>query len=105
MLIVAFIFINLFIAVILQGFEQSEMIESSMMNSEHLATFKKAWVQFDPSGEGFILAHKLHPLLRLMPTPLGYANAPPEHTQALQRYIDHCDIPLYMENKYHFFDI
>jgi hypothetical protein len=76
MLIIAFVFINLFIAVILEGFEQSEMIENSMMNTEHMNIFKKAWVKLDPLGSGFITTLELRPLLGSMPPPLGFLDAP-----------------------------
>jgi Ca2+-binding EF-hand superfamily protein len=72
MLVIAFVFINLFIAVILEGFEQSELIENSMMNNDHLTIFKKAWLKFDPLGSGFITTLELRPLLASMPPPLGF---------------------------------
>jgi hypothetical protein len=81
------------------------MIENSMMNTEHMTLFKKAWVEFDPLGTGFITTLQLRPLLSLMPPPLGYSNACPEDTEALLRFVDHVDFPIYMENKYHFFDV
>ena len=47
-LIVTFIFLNLFIAIILEGFAQSVEAENMKVSEAAAATFKSVWSEFDP---------------------------------------------------------
>ena len=47
-LIVTFIFLNLFIAIILEGFAQSVEAENMKVSEAAAATFKAVWSEFDP---------------------------------------------------------
>ena len=54
MLIVTMIFLNLFIAVILQGFQDTSEAESLTVKESTVESFREVWSEFDESGEGFI---------------------------------------------------
>jgi hypothetical protein len=46
--IVSLVFINLFIAIILQGFEQISERESMAFNLEDIEKFRIIWARYDP---------------------------------------------------------
>ena len=48
-LIVTFIFLNLFIAIILEGFAQSVEAEKMKVSEATATTFKSVWSEFDPN--------------------------------------------------------
>ena len=54
MLIVSFIFLNLFIAIILEGFSKSQQEEDIRIKEETLEEFTNVWMMFDPKATGFI---------------------------------------------------
>ena len=53
-LIVSIIFLNLFVAVILNGFTNSNEEEGFEVFKNNLANFKRVWKKFDPEATGFI---------------------------------------------------
>lgn len=53
-LMVTVIFLNLFIAVILNGFSNSNEEESFQVFKVHIEKFKKIWCTFDPQATGFV---------------------------------------------------
>jgi Ca2+-binding EF-hand superfamily protein len=105
MLVVAFIFINLFVAVILEGFAESEAIENGSLNSVHLLDFKLAWVEFDPDGTGFIKTTELRPLLATMRPPLGFKDASKDYKTNFMHKIENSNMPVYHDDKYHFYEV
>jgi hypothetical protein len=54
MVIVSFIFLNLFIAIILESFNTSQNEEGLKIGQQTLNTFCKAWSEYDKKGKGFI---------------------------------------------------
>lgn len=52
--IVGYTFLNLFIAIILEGFQNSSFDEDIRIKEDTLDQFKKAWMKYDPNGSGFI---------------------------------------------------
>ena len=54
MLMVSLIFLNLFIAIILEGFAQSEQEQSIRISRDHIELFQKLWTKYDPDATGFI---------------------------------------------------
>ena len=45
---------NLFVAVILQGFSTSTEEEILDVFRKHIEAFKKVWTKFDPTGTGYL---------------------------------------------------
>lgn len=72
LLLVSLIFLNLFIAIILQGFEEVNQKEDMFLNEDALNHFKNQWKKLDPNGRGFIPIGKLPSLLFGIGEPLGY---------------------------------
>lgn len=105
MLIITFVFINLFIAVILQAFDESEQIQESKLVGEHWEQFKEVWYNFDPEATGFLEATKLEALLCELQHPLGYKNSPINEKLKLQKYISQLSLPIFADNTYHYVEI
>jgi hypothetical protein len=59
MLIFAMIILNLFIAVILSGFDKSEREEESILKPLYINDFETAWKHFDPTASAFIHVEQL----------------------------------------------
>lgn len=47
--LVAMIFLQLFIAIILQGYEDTQTQESRLFNNDATQQFREAWADLDPS--------------------------------------------------------
>lgn len=54
MVIVSFIFLNLFIAIILESFNTSQNEEGLKIGQQTLNIFTEIWSEFDKKGRGFI---------------------------------------------------
>ena len=46
------IFLNLFIAIILEGFDETK--DNLRIDSQMIKSFKEVWAIYDPEGTGFI---------------------------------------------------
>jgi hypothetical protein len=71
-LIFSIVFLNLFIAVILEGFSESSKTEHSLIKQSSLDHFKYLWAKFDPLGAGFIQAKYFEHFLDELEYPLGF---------------------------------
>lgn len=72
---VPLIFLNLFIAIILEGFEQTSKKESSAVQDEELDKFIKVWAKYDNEGTGIIRLIEFVPFLMDLGEPLGFDRA------------------------------
>jgi hypothetical protein len=67
---VAFVMVNLFIAVVLENFSESVLLPTYMKERmQDVNVFRSAWVTFDPAGRQIISAAHFVPLLRQLPGP------------------------------------
>ena len=104
MLIVALVFLNLFVAVVLQGFAESEHIEYGRLTGQHYDEFRQAWSKFDSQGKGFLKLLDLPSLLRQIGPPCGTKGLSFEEHRKITNKIQHSGLALY-ENHYHFFEV
>jgi hypothetical protein len=92
--LVFFVLINLFVAVILESFgdltSESEGVE---VRPEHFERFAALWSQYDPEKTFYMDSCHLEPLLRKLGAPLGFPTGLPK-PQAISRIIG-LDLPLY----------
>jgi len=72
LLLVATIYIRLFIAIILQTFQQMTERDNKFMNSELSNRFREVWARFDPNATSFIRIHSYAKFLMLLGEPLGW---------------------------------
>ena len=63
-MIVTFIFLNLFIAIILEGFDDTNEAENMPVQEHDIHTFQLAWMNYDPEGKGFIKVEFLDSLVK-----------------------------------------
>jgi Voltage-dependent L-type calcium channel, IQ-associated len=73
--IVALIFLQLFIAVILQGYDDTQVQEARLFNNEMNITFREKWADFDPDATTFIDIYQLRDFLTSIGSPLGFDHA------------------------------
>lgn len=58
-----FIFLNLFIAIILEGFSSSGEDDDNRIEEDSFSSFKRIWIKYDPLGEGFINVYQFDEFL------------------------------------------
>ena len=68
-IIFALIFLNLFVAVILEGFDESSRLENANLSEFYLSGFKKEWLKFDKKAVGVIECKDLMKFLKLIKLP------------------------------------
>jgi hypothetical protein len=54
MVMVSITFMNMFIAIILEGFDEYHEEESNRVSQETINDFTKSWQEFDPLATGYI---------------------------------------------------
>jgi len=69
---VSMIFMNLFIAIILQGFTERAKSDRQLVNYDLITHFQRTWSEFDDKGEGFIRLSSLSAFLYDLGPPLGF---------------------------------
>lgn len=72
LVLVNLIFMNLFIAVILEGYEENKASENRLFKVEARNLFTRVWSEFDPEASGFIPISDLVPFLFKLGAPLGW---------------------------------
>jgi len=72
LVIVTLIFLNLFVAIILNGYFDTRDQESHSLNGEVLGVFKESWSKFDPDATGYIGVSSFADLMFDIGSPLGW---------------------------------
>ena len=87
LIVVTLIFLNLFIAIILNGYFETRDQSRKELNSDALDKFALAWSYFDPDGTGYIKVSDLPAVMFAMGEPLGwdesYRDDPEKQTEYL----------------------
>jgi hypothetical protein len=79
--IVQIIFLNLFMAIILNGYFKARDEASSELNENAFSSFQNAWAQHDPDGTGFIKVKYFKPLMVNVDPPLGWDKSVKDNLQ------------------------
>ena len=66
------IFLNLFIAIILQGYDETRDRNEKMFNSEIREHFRDTWSMYDQDATGFIYLEDFPKLMISLGEPLGW---------------------------------
>ena len=66
------VFLNLFIAIILQGFDDTNDQQNRAFNNDMAEVYIDKWANFDPNGTGFIKIYNLPLFLIDLGKPLGW---------------------------------
>eukprot|EP00753_Platysulcus_tardus_P018827 PLAT7020.31.p2 GENE.PLAT7020.31~~PLAT7020.31.p2 ORF type:complete len:315 (-),score=176.44 PLAT7020.31:71-982(-) len=98
-LIVTFVMVNLFIAVILDQFAELVHDEEHVLSSEQMEEFKEAWNTYDPVATHTITLLQLSQLLADLPPPMGLTVA---EQGAPQRVVADLHLPTFEGDRVHF---
>ena len=83
MLLGMYVMLNVFIAIILSGYECVAMEENALLNEDHVAEFYTEWEKRDPCETRLIPISLVPGHLRALSPPLGYGVEGDPQTQAL----------------------
>jgi len=103
-LVVTLIFLNLFIAIILQGFSSSNSRANLLIKDEVLKQFVDKWSKYDPYATGFIAIEDFRLLLDELDPPFGFEVNQDELEKS--DYVDSLQLATFEKlSKYNFFDV
>lgn len=71
-LLMRIIMVNLFLAIVIEGFFETLLEEEAVISSVQMQDFLTKWSEYDPTGSGFITFEDLIFLLNELPPPLGF---------------------------------
>ena len=94
-LIVSIIFLNLFVAVILNGFTNSNEEEGFEIFKNNLIQFKRIWKSFDPDATGFIKVDSLGELVKRLEQETEFITTSLSDAKAVRNFIAHMQVPSY----------
>lgn len=104
--LVALVFLKLFIAIIIQGYEQTEIQDTRLFNVEMKEKFKEVWAEFDPDATCFIKLADLRTFLFALGSPLGFDETFHESRFLQDNFIASLELPTYHNfRSYQFLDV
>jgi hypothetical protein len=110
-LLITFIFLNLFIAVILERFdlsseeEEDDEGDATRLSDAQFEHLKQKWMLFDPNATLEISADALIDLLRILRPPLGFGDDADAPETRLFLRAAHLNVPMRAGKKVHFGDV
>ncbi|KAG6610259.1 Voltage-gated Ion Channel (VIC) Superfamily [Phytophthora cinnamomi] len=104
-LLVTFILLNIFIAVILEGFAKEKDREDGVLLPQHYEAFVNNWSKFDPDASGFLEWHLLPSFLTTLEPPMGLGTKLRPSSTEIQDFVAYLDVPIYRGNKMFFNDV
>jgi hypothetical protein len=100
------IFLNLFIAIILQGFDDSSEQSEKAFDEDKKDHFRDVWSVLDPEASGKIPAKRLKKFFLLLGPPMGWDHATySKNPKIQQEYIDQSNIPIQEDKTILFSDV
>lgn len=94
-LLINLIFLNLFIAIILQGFQDTMVRDQRIFNQDLLIRFREVWSDYDPMATTFLPLASLRPFLIDLGEPLGFSTADNENEPEQDKFIASLKLPTY----------
>jgi hypothetical protein len=70
--LVSLVFLNLFVAIILDGYFRTKDQEGHELNGIILGVFQDHWARFDPDATGYIKVQDFGTFMFAMGSPLGW---------------------------------
>jgi len=105
-LIVSIIFLNLFVAVILNGFTNSNEEEGFEVFKKNLASFKQVWKRYDPDASGFIKIELLSDFVQDLVQETDFITTGLNGPKLVRNFIAHMQVPVYHSfTRYYYQDI
>ncbi|CAD8082647.1 unnamed protein product [Paramecium primaurelia] len=106
-MIFAMIMLNLFVAIIVQGYEIIQKDEASSISTNHIQAFIEVWKFYDQTGSGLIRALDLDRFMVKLPKPLGWKGLLLTQMEK-RKFINQYRLPVYIKNQtamYFFYDV
>ena len=105
-LFVNLIFLNLFIAIILQGFEDTQNKDNRLFNQQSLDHFRDVWAKYDPDATTFLKISRIKDMLFDLGSPLGWDVSYKDNESLQDKFIASLDLPIYNNfSDYMFMDV
>lgn len=93
---VSFVFLNLFVAIILDGFSHSQEGNDSALTERQFEAFVSHWANFDEKATCFIPVSDLEDFFQDLPPPMGFGPGQVATRAQLQRRVASLQIPTYV---------
>ncbi|KAE9357160.1 hypothetical protein PF008_g3287 [Phytophthora fragariae] len=105
-MLITYILLNIFIAVILEGFANEKDQANGVLLPQHYENFVATWSILDPEATGMIEWHLLPKLIQQLDEPLGYGCHDNEvSVKEVTAFIEFLDITVYNGNRVFFNDV
>ncbi|TMW68721.1 hypothetical protein Poli38472_006189 [Pythium oligandrum] len=104
-LLVTFILLNIFIAVVLEGFANEKDRMDGILLPHHYESFVNTWSLFDPEATGFIDWYVLPNFLEALDPPMGFDKSTKPSTKEIMTFVELLDLPVFRKNKVFFNDV
>ena len=105
-MIVIVLFLNLFIAIVLESFSEMNKRESQLLSDKNMDHLRKCWAEFDGEGTYFIGIHDLIPFLTMLGEPLGFSVQEQTSMKSQDDFMKHLALPTYHELKhFYYYDV
>ena len=98
-LFVSYVFLNLFIAVILEASEISADEEKDNLSEDHLNQFMSRWLIFDPDYSLSMTTDKCKEMLQVLEKPMGFGVDYVASEKELQMLFKELEIPIFTNEK------
>ena len=104
-LVVKLVFLNLFIAVILDGFQVVTVQESRTLNSDLLELMREKWSEFDPAASSYIKISDFPLYMKALGDPIGWG-ASFNADEKREEFVKELNLPIYNDFKdYQYMDV
>ncbi len=95
MFIVNLIFLKIFIAIILDGYNATQIQDRRLFNTDMNDRFREVWAEFDPEGTTFISLYQLRDFLFALGEPLGFDDSYKGRKFMQDTFIASLELPTY----------
>eukprot|EP01060_Flectonema_neradi_P008437 TRINITY_DN1601_c4_g1_i1.p1 TRINITY_DN1601_c4_g1~~TRINITY_DN1601_c4_g1_i1.p1 ORF type:complete len:2245 (+),score=298.91 TRINITY_DN1601_c4_g1_i1:109-6843(+) len=89
MIIIGFVMMNLFIAIILENFRESVLLPEDLTRKmQQVSLFRETWARYDPKGQQYVKVNEFIPLLKELNPPIGLKGKDKVHILRLMKHLD-----------------
>lgn len=106
MFVIRLIFLKLFIALIIDGFKNTQSQDGRLFNNAQRERFRQVWAEFDPNATTFIKLGDLRNFLLMLGAPLGFDSTFTDSRFLQDKFIASLELPTYQNFRcYQFLDV
>lgn len=104
-MMITFTLLNVFIAVILEGFSEEKELGKCALTNEECTALRNAWVNFDRKATCFMDVKHLHPFFQSLEPPLGFGREYKASRLEVRAFLRELDIPVYARQRVFYGDV